>query len=188
MQTAMVVGSIAQIATQERKSIAETFVSCDAIVIVDVSGSMTSPDSRGGRRRYDVALEELARLQRDLPGKIGVIAFSDYAQFVPGGVPPFLAGGTDLTGALKFAKVADVPAGIRFIVISDGEPDNARSALEVARTYRNRIDTIHVGPESDLHAREFLRELAAASGGIHVNSPRALELESNIKQLLLGSG
>jgi len=187
MQTAMVVGSIAQIAMQERKSIAETFVSCDAIVIVDVSGSMSSPDSRSGRRRYDVALEELARLQRDLPGKIGVIAFSDYAQFVPGGVPPFLAGGTDLTGALKFAKVADVP-GMRFVVISDGEPDDARSALEIARTYRNRIDTIHVGPESDLRAREFLRELATASGGIHVDSPRALELESNIKQLLLGSG
>lgn len=187
MNSAMVVGSLAQIANQEHKSIAETFISCDDVVIVDVSGSMNSPDSRGGRKRYDVALEELAELQRNLPGKIGIIAFSDFVQFVPGGIPPFLHGGTDLAKALRFAKVADV-SGMRFVLISDGLPDSEDEALAVARMYKNRIDTVHVGPEGDLSAREFLERLARTSGGVHVDSPRVLELESNVRKLLLGTG
>ena len=186
MQTQLVIGSLGQIAAQNKTSIAETFIGADAVIIVDVSGSMNQRDSRGGRPRYDVALEELARLQKQLPGKLAVICFSSTVQFVPGGLPPMLDGGTDLAGALKFAKIADVP-GVRFVVISDGEPNSQREALDAARAFTNRIDTIYVGPEDDTNAREFLRELAEASGGVHVEAARVLELAARVQLLLSAS-
>ena len=105
---ATVPGSINAIAQQSGKSIAETFVSADVIVIVDTSGSMGQHDSTGGQTRYDVACKELANLQASLPGKIAVLAFSDDVQFCPSGVPTFLSGSTQLDKALKFAKIADI--------------------------------------------------------------------------------
>jgi Mg-chelatase subunit ChlD len=121
-----------------------------------------------------------------MPGKMAVIAFSSDTVFVPGGVPPFLGGSTDLAGALQFAHIADTP-GMRFVVISDGEPDSAADALDAARKYTNRIDTIYVGPESDLSGRKFLQKLAAASGGQSVTADRAQELRSSIEALLLSA-
>lgn len=183
---AIVPGSLSSMATQNGISLAETFIGCDAIVIVDVSGSMDVRDSRGGQSRYDVALEELAALQQALPGKIAVIAFSSSPVFVPGGVPPFLGASTNLAGALQFAKVADVPSGdMRFFIISDGEPDERDAALHVAKTYHNRIDTIYVGPESYPRGRDFLMQLAATSGGQSVTADRVQELARVTQQLLL---
>ena len=123
MNNQIVVGSLGAIARQENKSLAETFVSCDVICIVDTSGSMASCDSRGGLSRYDVACQELAQLQANLPGKIGVISFSSTVMFCPGGKPDYLGGGTDLAQALRFTKVADFE-GMRFIIISDGDPSD----------------------------------------------------------------
>lgn len=184
---AVVVGSISDVAQRNGTSLAESFVSCDAVVIVDVSGSMAAQDSRGGRSRYDIALEELASLQAHLPGKIAVIAFSDSAVFIPGGQPPFMASGTDLASALRFAKVADVP-DMRFFVISDGTPDDEQDALRVAKTYSNRIDTIYVGPESGYAmGREFLETLARTSGGQSTTADRVQELAAKVETLLLNS-
>ena len=90
---------------------------------------------------------------------------------------------TDLAKALKFAKMADV-SGMRFIVISDGEPDSQQDALDVAKTYKNRIDTIYVGPENG-GGQAFLQQLAKASGGQGVTSAQVKELASDIKTLLL---
>ena len=161
---AIVPGSLQAITLQNNRSLAETFVSCDVIVLVDTSGSMGSRDSRGGQSRYDVACQELAQLQANLPGKIGVISFSGNTVFCPGGVPTNLNGGTNLQGALEFVKVADLP-GMRFIVISDGYPDDAEGALQIARQFRSRIDTIYVGPEEDKSGRDFLARLANCKGG-----------------------
>jgi len=185
--TAIVPGSLSAIAKRDGQSLAESFLSADAVIIVDTSGSMCTCDSRSGKSRYDVALEELAQLQAHMPGKLAVLAFSDDCIFVPGGQPPLLGGGTNLAGALKFAKVADVP-GMRFIVISDGEPDDERKALAVAKTYANRIDTIFVGPENDWHGgRAFLQRLAAASGGQHIAANRVQALAHKTEQLLLSA-
>jgi len=181
---AIIPGSLGAIAKQNNRSIAETFLSCDVIVIVDTSGSMSMEDSRGGQSRYVVACEELANLQNTLPGKIAVIAFSDSTQFCPSGKPYQFGGGTNLAGALRFARVADVP-GIRFIVISDGEPSSEMDALAVARVYKNRIDVIYVGPEYSKEGRDFLNRLAKVSGGQAVTADRANELASGIKGLLL---
>jgi len=185
MNNSLVMGSIGSIAQQSGKSIAETFMSADVIVIVDVSGSMNSSDSRGGLSRYNVACQELSMLQGGLPGKIAVIAFSDSTEFCPGGIPRMQGGGTNMAAALSFVKIADLP-GMHFILISDGEPDNEQETLRIAKTFTNHIDVIFVGPESLPFGRDFLNRLAAATGGKSVTADRAKELASSVTQLLLG--
>jgi len=181
---AIVPGSLSAIARQENKSIAETFVNADLIVIVDTSGSMATHDSRDGKSRYDVACEELAALQTHHPGKIAVLAFSDDVIFCPSGIPTYFGGGTDMAKALQFTKIADVP-GMQFVLISDGEPEDETKALQVARTYRNKISTIYVGPEERPTGRGFLERLAAATGGQTIAVDRAKELKSGIEKLYL---
>lgn len=183
--TAIVPGSLSAISARSGGSLAESFVSSDVIVICDTSGSMASKDSRGGKSRYDVACEELAKLQANMPGKIAVLAFSSDVEFCPGGVPRYFGGGTALHRALKFAKVADVP-GMRFIVISDGQPDDESAALREAQQYKARIDVIYVGPENDLvRGRDFLERLAQASGGTFVTAKCAELLAEKTERLLL---
>jgi len=185
-QTAIVPGSLSDVATMTGNSLAETFIDAAAVILLDTSGSMNIRDSRGGRSRYDVALEELASLQEAIPGRLAVIAFSHLPLFVPGGQPPFLGGTTDLTAALKFAKVADVP-GMRFVLVSDGEPDNEKTALATARTYRGKIDVVYVGPEAQPRGRDFLQRLAAACGGKTMTADCVKELASKVETLLLGA-
>lgn len=184
--TAIVPGSLSDVAQSSHMSLAESFLSCDTIVLVDVSGSMEAHDSRGGQRRYDVACAELAKLQASNSGKIGVIAFSDEPIFVPGGVPPLIGSGTALHKALRFARVADV-AGIRFVIISDGIPDSQEDALHEAAQYHARIDCIHVGPESDRASRAFLERLASAHGGKQVTAANAAELAAAVERLMLSA-
>lgn len=184
--TSIVQGSIGAMAQRDGISIAESFLSADYIVLVDVSGSMNSHDSRGGRTRYTVACEELANLQAQYPGKVAVVAFSSKTEFVPGGIPPFFGMGTDLTSALQFVQPADGCA--TFIVISDGEPDDERSALRIASSFTSRIDCIHVGPETDHRGRDFLQRLSKASGGSYVTADRGMELAKSAEMLMLGKG
>lgn len=185
--TALVPGSLGAIAKRDGVSLAETFLNADCIVICDTSGSMHTCDSRGGRSRYDVELEELASLQANMPGKICVISFSDNAAFCPSGQPINFGGSTDLAGALDFARVADVP-GMKFVIISDGMPDSTNDALRAARKYKAKISTIFVGPEDDwMGGRTFLEELARASGGKAVTADRAKELAAVTQQLLLSA-
>lgn len=161
-------------------------MSADAIILVDVSGSMDARDSRGGRTRYAVALDELAQLQARMPGKLAVIAFSTEVQFCPGGLPPLMGCSTDLAGALRFARVADVE-GMQFVVISDGQPDDERAALAEAAQYKCRISTIFVGREGDTAAQAFLAALAGQHQGQAITADRAQELASKTATLLLSA-
>lgn len=184
-QTAIVAGSLSAIAHLSGGSIAESFIGSDVVVIVDTSGSMGQADSRGSKKRYTVACEELAKLQANMPGKIAVLAFSENVVFCPGGVPEMIGGGTDLAGALKFARVADVPP-MRFIVISDGQPDDEQAALAEASKFTSRIDCIFVGPEDDyMGGRAFLDRLAKAHSGKSVTAKCAEQLAEKAEQLLL---
>lgn len=185
MNTGIVVGSLADVAEKAGVSIAESFLNCEAMVLFDSSGSMGTPDSRGGRSRYEVALEELATLQASMPGRVAVIVFSDTAEFVPGGVPPLLGDGTNLAGALRFAKVADSD-DMQFVVVSDGVADDPNAALAEARALGGHLDCVYVGPETDREGgRAFLQRLSAASGGQTVTADRAQELAAKIETLLL---
>lgn len=182
MNTQIVQGSLSQIAQQNKTSIAETFLNANVIILVDVSGSMSQNDARGGRSRYDVACDELKNLQASLPGKLALLSFSDDVKFCPSGIPFDEGNMTNLAKALKFAKVADVK-DMRFIVISDGEPDDEQAALAVAKTYKNRIDTIFVGSEGG-SGQVFLKKLASASNGQGVTSAQVKELAPVITKLL----
>lgn len=183
MNNAIIQGSLGAVAQQQGKSIAESFVNADAIIIVDTSSSMSQHDSRGGKSRYEVACEELKNLQASLPGKLALLSFSDSVMFCPNGIPFNYESMTDLAKALKFAKMGDLESGMRFIVISDGEPNDENEALKVAKTYKNKIDTIYVGPEGG-DGQAFLKRLAKASGGQSVTSAQVKELASTVKHLL----
>ena len=182
--TQIVPGSISAIAKSTGQSIAQLFTSAEIVTIVDVSGSMGLHDSRGEKSRYEVACEELANIQKNRPGKVAVIAFSNTAVFCPGGIPIYEGSGTNLAHALRYAKIADVP-GMNIIVISDGEPDSKEQALAVARTYKNKISTVYCGPEDRSHGQKFLTELANITGGQTLTSDRAIALSKTIETLLL---
>lgn len=174
----LVYGSLQDVAQRSNKSVAETFLSVDALVMVDTSASMSVKDCQGGRRRYDLACEQLIRLQRELPGKVGVISWSSQVVFCSGGVPSFLQQGTDLAGVLRFVKPAD-GTSIKLILISDGEPDDEQEALRLAKQFKSKIDTIYCGPEAG-YGRDFLRRLAAATGGQAVS--QSVNDIANLKQ------
>lgn len=182
----LVKGSIGAIARDSGKSIAESFISADVVVLVDTSGSMEQRDSTGGNSRYDQACMELANLQSSMPGKIAVLSFSSSTIFCPNGQPLNQGGGTNLADALKFAKIADLE-GMQFIVISDGQPDSEADAFAEARKYKNKISTIYVGPERDQNARAFLAELARLSGGQAATANRAQDLAATTQRLLAGA-
>lgn len=188
MKNEIIQGSLGQIARDSNHSIAETFVSADAIVLCDTSGSMTTPDAPSGVSRYEALLKELRILQSIMPGKIAVISFSSYTPiFCPDGVPHMLGGGTDVTGALKFAKIADIPDAMKFIIISDGQMDNEFSAVDIARTYKNKIDVIYVGPENSPDGRDALQRLAKASGGSSITADRTQGLALSTQKLLMAA-
>lgn len=182
----IVAGSIAAMAEQSGQPLALSMMDVEIVILVDTSGSMMYHDSRDSRSRYDVACEELSKLQAANPGKILVLSFSDNTELCLGGIPRFTGGGTYVDEALRFAKEYDLP-GMQFFLISDGEPFDERSALQIARTYQNHISTIFVGPENNPAGREFLRRLAEATGGQTVTADRAKELAASVTRLLLQS-
>lgn len=178
--TAIVPGSLAALARDTRTSLAEAFLSADVVLLFDCSSSMLTCDD-GERTRFDVARAELARLQRTMSGRIAVVTFSTDAAFCPSGVPTKADGTTDLARALEFVRVAD--STVSYVVISDGEPNDAPRALTVAQSFRSKIDVVYIGPPNGPGQR-FLADLAAARGGTYVTADRARELAATVQRVL----
>lgn len=194
MSHAITKGSLSALAQQSGASLAETFLNADAVLLVDMSGSMAAHDAPPSKRlefgvhsamrsRYDAAEEELKRLQEQLPGKVAVIAFSSWPQFEPGGVPTRLGGGTDMAKALEFVLPVD-GTGVRIILISDGQPDSERETLAIARKFETQIDCVFIGPEGG-SGQEFLKRLAAETGGRAFKSNSPGLLKGAVEHLLL---
>lgn len=187
MSTAIVTGSVGDVAQKLGRTLAEAFLFVDAIVIVDTSASMAQhdvPKSELKCSRYDEAVNQLRKLQAQLPGKIAVISFSNSPVYCPDGNAKFLRGSTNLAAALRLVQAAD-NCGLRFVVISDGEPDNEQDALDVARGLKTRIDTIYVGPPGG-QGIDFLRRLAAIHNGQATSKPDEILHLSDTVQKLLG--
>lgn len=186
-EKALVTGSLEAVAQGSNVSLAESFLSVDAIVVVDMSGSMAAADAPGGLTRFEAAERELRALQQDLPGKIAVVAFSGQVQFCPGGIPPRMGGSTDMAAALRFVKPADGIA--RIILVSDGWPDSEIETLHVARQFNHKIDTVFIGPETGFgsEGRGSLQKLANETGGQFVQgrAPGLLK-EETLKLLTAG--
>lgn len=185
---AITTGSLSAIAQQNNTTLAESFLSCDVLLLADMSGSMATIDARGGKSRYDVAEADIIRLQEKYQGKVALVVFSSTVQFCPGGVPIRLHGLTDLAAGLRFINPVD-DCDIKIIVISDGEPNDEREALKVARTFKSAIQTIYIGPETDDYGgRAFLEKLANITGGQHITSESPGLLADNVEKLMLTTG
>jgi hypothetical protein len=180
----IVAGSLGAVARKNGTSIATGFMNVKAFVMVDVSGSMMQGDAGNGRTRYKAACEQLEQLQNANPGEIAVGAFSNNADFCPAGVPLMQGCMTDMVAALNMMFMAD-NSDIRLVLISDGEPDDEKGALAIASKFKSKIDTIFVGSETG-PGRKFLKDLAAATGGIAVvNKVSELgSLKDNITRLI----
>lgn len=188
MSRAIVPGSLSALSQATNQSLAQSFMSADCILLADMSGSMSMHDAPGGKSRYDAAEAEIIRLQKDYPGRIALVSFSDTAVFCPAGIPDRLGGGTDMAKALRFILPAD-DTGMRLILISDGQPNNAEETLNVARQFKSAIQTIFVGPELDITGgRKFLEKLAQATGGQSLKSAAPGLLGAQVEKLLLGEG
>lgn len=185
-QLAPTKGSLQEKQSQSKLTLAEAFLSIEALVITDVSASMNTSDVKtegGVRSRHAEAQIQLANLQARFPGKLAVVAFSDRAEFCPSGVLPPTQGGTNLLGALQFVQAAD-GAGIKFICVSDGEPDSADGVLSYAKTLQTPIDSVFIGTSQ--RGREFMEKLSKATSGRAI--VRGVQLLEEGITLLLGDG
>jgi hypothetical protein len=179
---AIVTGSLQAIAQRDGVSLAESFLNCEILALIDQSGSMDYEDAPGGISRYDAADQELFRLQAKHPGKVGVISFSDDVQFNPGGKPYRYGMGTDMARALDFVRVAD---GIcQIVLISDGHPDSEGATLTAAAKFKNKINTVYIGPDGG-GGQRFLERLAAVTGGKAFKSKEVGLLAESVEMLLL---
>lgn len=183
----IVAGSLGAVSKNNEQSLAMGFMNVKAFVMVDISASMFTNDAPGGKSRYDAACQQLEQLQNEMPGEVGVASFSDVANFCPSGVPIGTNSSTDMIAALNMMLMAD-GCGIRLVLISDGEPNDQAGTLKIAGKFKSKIDTIFVGNELSGGA-EFLRKLAAATGGVAVvNKTEDLNLLGNNLTRLISAG
>jgi uncharacterized protein with von Willebrand factor type A (vWA) domain len=159
----------------------------DYTLIIDKSGSMSTPDQAGGKSRWFTAQESTLALARKCeqfdPDGITVYLFSGrfrrfdnvttdkVAQIFQENDP---SGTTDLAGVLKsatddyFARKAKgetKPSGETILVITDGEPDDRKAVMKVIieasrkmeRDEELAISLIQVG--NDSLATQFLKAL-----------------------------
>jgi uncharacterized protein with von Willebrand factor type A (vWA) domain len=159
----------------------------DYTLIIDKSGSMSTPDQAGGRSRWEIAQESTLALARKCeqfdPDGITVYVFSGrfkrYDDVTSAKVAQIFlendpAGTTNLAAVLQDAlnnyfkrKAAGQtkPNGETILVITDGEPDDRKAVFEVIiqatrqmeRDEELAISMIQVG--SDSQATKFLKAL-----------------------------
>lgn len=159
----------------------------DYTLIIDKSGSMSTPDQVGGRSRWDIAQESTLALARKAeqfdPDGITVYVFSGrfkrYENVTSAKVAQIFqendpAGTTNLAGVLQdalnnyFQRKASgqtKPNGETILVVTDGEPDDRKAVFEVIisatrqmeRDEELGISMIQVG--ADAQATKFLKAL-----------------------------
>ncbi|MBD2691724.1 vWA domain-containing protein [Anabaena catenula] len=159
----------------------------DYTLILDKSGSMSTPDQAGGRSRWDIAQESTLALARKCeqfdPDGLTVYVFSGrfkrYENVTSSKVTQIFqendpAGTTNLASVLQdalnnyFQRKASgqtKPNGETILVITDGEPDDRKAVFEVIIQATRQMDRdeelaltiIQVG--TDPQATKFLKAL-----------------------------
>jgi hypothetical protein len=155
------------------------------VILCDVSSSMR--EAAGAHTRIwhlRAALDQVATPDHTL------IAFASHVTPMRGPADlPQPSGGTMLDLGLAAAARHDPRATL---VISDGEPNDAAAALEVARGMPGRIDVIYCGDENNHAAMQFMRDLARAGAGRvvvhHWDMLRPVSLGHTVRLLLEGPG
>lgn len=159
----------------------------DYTLIIDKSGSMATPDQKGGRNRWVTAQESTLALASKCeqfdPDGITVYVFSGkfkrYENVTASKVTQIFrendpSGTTDLAGVLKHAtddyfqrKATNKtkPNGETILVVTDGEPDDRKAVMKVIIEASRRMERdeelaisfIQVG--TDVQATRFLKVL-----------------------------
>lgn len=159
----------------------------DYTLIIDKSGSMATPDQKGGRSRWVTAQESTLALASKCeqfdPDGITVYVFSGrfkrYENVTTAKVNQIFlendpSGTTDLAAVLKhatdnyFQRKASgqtKPSGETILVVTDGEPDDRKAVMKVIIEVSRRLDRdeelaisfIQVG--TDAQATRFLKAL-----------------------------
>lgn len=166
----------------------------DYTLIIDKSGSMSTPDQRGGRTRWQDAQESTLALARKCeqfdPEGITVYLFSGrfkrYDDVTSAKVEQIFmendpSGTTNLAGVLQDATNSyfqrrdagkTKPNGETILVITDGEPDDRKAVMEVIVNASRQMNTdeelgisiLQVG--SDAGATKFLKALDDQMQGV----------------------
>ncbi|MBW4486669.1 MAG: VWA domain-containing protein [Trichocoleus desertorum ATA4-8-CV12] len=166
----------------------------DYTLIIDKSGSMSTPDQRGGRSRWLEVQESSLALARKCeqfdPDGITVYLFSGrfkryddvtsakveqiFQENDPAGTTNLAAVLQDATNSYFQRKAAGKakPAGETILVITDGEPDDRRAVMEVIvdasrkmeRDEELAISFIQIG--ADPQATKFLQALDDQLAGV----------------------
>ncbi len=132
-----------------------------AVILIDVSGSMSFPVTPNSRR-IDV-LQAILNTIRPEAKDTSVIAFNHTAFPLESWERlPEPDGGTALHLALERAHLLH-PEHV--IVVSDGEPEDKRAAIAAAHALACRISTYYAGEEGNRAATAFLKTLALCSRG-----------------------
>ena len=182
-------GSMADYQRRTGAGLAKSWLTVKAVVVVDISGSMDTRDAGDGHRRVDVARMELAKLQKRMQGQIAVVEFNYDARWRRDGMVGEPAGGTNLAGALEYVRDLVGPGlpRVQVVVVSDGSPDVAESALAEAKTIAAagaKLSAVYCGPDNGDEGKRFLRRLAALGGGESGEALLVKALEQQITKLL----
>ena len=155
------------------------------VILLDTSSSMAMP-VMGGQRRIDL-LDNI--LKNVVTPSVHLLAFSNYVTALePGQQLPEPSGGTDMHLALDYAARLSPR---RVIVISDGEPADAKATIASARALNCIISTFHCGDETNRSAIAFLKQLALCSRGgvgrpLLADLRKPEKLTSELRLLLTG--
>jgi hypothetical protein len=153
-------------------------------LLIDVSGSMEERVYEEGKSRHEYTTKRsiLEDLLTKIPEGVTKYAFS-YNVVEFSGKLPFEGSGTDMAKAFRVMKQKGKK---EIVLITDGMPDSAHTALQESKGLK--IDIIYIGPQP---RPDFLEQLARATSGSFTNinlikANATKELESKV-QLLLGS-
>ncbi len=128
------------------------------LILADVSASMA--ERAGESSKHEVLKEVLSAVLR--PGD-GLIAFAGRPlRLARAADLPAPLGGTALELALSEAVKTQPEVTL---VISDGQPRHAEAALSEAGKLKGVVNVVYCGPDDDLAAIAFMRQLAAQGGG-----------------------
>jgi hypothetical protein len=158
----------------------------NSAILLDVSGSM---DLRSGsRRRIDILAQVLHDILPDFPG-CRLFVFDTTARGWSTTAPLPEPGG-DTALHLALGLIADLGPE-RIAVVSDGQPNEPPTCLDIARSLRCHIATFFCGDEDDHGAIAFMRALAWCSADgfgsasvINLKKPQRLSAE--LRLLLTG--
>jgi len=129
-------------------------------IALDASGSMNEV-VESGIRKIDILRQAL---DRPLAKDEVAIAFSSICtQLSSLQDIPEPGGGTALHLAL--AEIAKLYPR-QTLVVSDGRPNSKTEALTVAQSVSGIINVLYIGPDNDVEAIEFMRQLARIGCGV----------------------